>query len=77
MLAGILLTRRKKCGLSQRALAARAGLTHGYIAQLEQAEAMPTLETLMRLSDALGIRLTTLTGQIENACVDTGVSFKD
>ena len=43
-------------GLSQRALAARAGLTNPYIAQLEAGQrGNPTVLVAVRLADALGV----------------------
>ena len=43
-------------GLSQRALAARAGLTNPYIAQLETGQrSNPTVLVATRLADALGV----------------------
>ena len=43
-------------GLSQRALAARAGLTNPYIASLETGQrGNPTVLVAVRLADALGV----------------------
>ena len=56
-LLGTLIKRlRTARGLSQRALAARAGLTNPYIAQLETGQrGNPTVLVATRLADALGV----------------------
>lgn len=53
--AGVLLREtRQRHGLSQRALALRAGTTQAWISQLERGTASPTLETLRRLLVCMG-----------------------
>lgn len=53
------LTRyRAKHGLSQRALAQKLGMKQPAIARLEVGEHNPSLETLYRLSQQLGIHIT-------------------
>ena len=47
-------------GLSQRALAEKTGLTYVHIARLELAQSDPRLSTLVRLAEALEIRLVDL-----------------
>jgi transcriptional regulator with XRE-family HTH domain len=47
-------------GLSQEALAVDAGLDRSYIGRLERAVENPTIETLGKLADALGVRLVDL-----------------
>ena len=51
---------RKVRGLSQRALAERAGVGYVNIARLELGQTDPRLSTLQRLAEALGIRLVDL-----------------
>jgi transcriptional regulator with XRE-family HTH domain len=46
---------RMEQGLSQRALAARAGLSREYLARLETARQDPTLSTLEKLARALKV----------------------
>ncbi len=47
-------------GLSQRALAERAGMPYPMIARLELGQTDPRLSTLVRLAEALEIRLVDL-----------------
>ncbi len=47
---------RKKAGLTQEALAEKAGLHGSYISQLERGVKSATLETLECISEGLGIR---------------------
>jgi transcriptional regulator with XRE-family HTH domain len=61
-LAERVLQIRKKCGLTQASLASRAGVTVETVARLERvirgrdsANFNPSLDTLMRLSAALGV----------------------
>lgn len=53
--AQILSDIRKEKGLSQETLAEKAGLDRTYISMLERGKRQPTLETLFKLSEALGI----------------------
>jgi transcriptional regulator with XRE-family HTH domain len=51
---------RRRRGLTQEALAAKAGLSRTYLARLETARQDPTLSTLVKLAKALGVPVTTL-----------------
>ncbi len=53
--AQVLSEIRKEKGLSQEALAEKAGLDRTYISMLEREKRQPTLETLFKLSEALKI----------------------
>lgn len=53
--AALLRAARERAGISQEALAARAGLDRSAVGQLERAETSPRLSTAMRLACALGI----------------------
>jgi transcriptional regulator with XRE-family HTH domain len=44
-------------GFSQMALASEAGLDKTYIGLIERAEVNPTVGTLLKLADALGLEL--------------------
>lgn len=55
-----LRTLRLKAGLSQRELAERIGTSQPNVARLEKAPGDPTLGTLRRLADALGVDFNTL-----------------
>jgi len=48
---------RRKAGLSQRALAARAGVTQATIARIERREIDPRSETVLKLLRACGFEL--------------------
>ena len=61
-LATRLKAARTRTGLSQAALAAKAGLTREYVNKLEAGRHDPTVGTLQRLATALGVRVTTLLG---------------
>lgn len=63
-LAVLLKTLRKERGLSQEALAERAGLHRNFISLLERRESQPTVDTLFRLADALGVTAVDLVTQI-------------
>jgi len=53
-------TSRAERGWSQDALAARAGVSKGVLVGLEQGNANPSLGTLLRVSEAIGVPLTRL-----------------
>jgi transcriptional regulator with XRE-family HTH domain len=55
-----LKTVRRRRGLTQEALAAKAGLSRTYLARLETARQDPTLSTLVKLAKALGVPVTRL-----------------
>lgn len=55
--ARLLKEERERQNLSLNVLAARAGLSRQMVSYIEQEERNPTLETLLRLSGALGIEL--------------------
>jgi DNA-binding XRE family transcriptional regulator len=46
---------RSKEGLSQRALAARLGVSQPRVAELESGELNPKIETLLKISAAIGV----------------------
>jgi transcriptional regulator with XRE-family HTH domain len=53
--ANALVAYRGQHGLSQRALAAQIGMRPSVVARLELAEHNPSIETLQRLAEALGL----------------------
>lgn len=55
--AGLLREERERQKLSLNVLAARAGLSRQMVSYIEQEERNPTLETLLRLTEALGVEL--------------------
>ncbi|HUX80783.1 MAG TPA: helix-turn-helix transcriptional regulator [Candidatus Paceibacterota bacterium] len=48
---------RDKLGLSQEALASRAGVHRTYVGMIERAEKNITLENIEKIAKALGIRI--------------------
>ncbi|MDZ4257472.1 MAG: helix-turn-helix transcriptional regulator [Gemmatimonadales bacterium] len=56
-LPALLRTARLRAGLSQRALAARAGTTQSVVARIELGEVSPTWGTIERLLGAAGFGL--------------------
>ena len=50
-------TYRQRHGLTQTELGARVGMSQSQIARLERMDHTPSFETLLRLADALGLRI--------------------
>ena len=48
---------RKNSGLTQKELSERTGIAQGDISKLERGSANPSLRTLKRLADGLGMKL--------------------
>jgi transcriptional regulator with XRE-family HTH domain len=59
-LGGRIRSLRKAKGLSQEALGERSGLNPKYIGQIERAETNPSVETLQRIAEGLGVDLSDL-----------------
>ena len=55
-----LKTLRAKRGLTQKQLAERAGISHGYLARLETARQDPSLTVLEKLAEALSVKVRAL-----------------
>lgn len=51
---------RRRCGLSQRALAQRMQVPRTYVSKIENDKAKPTLASLERIAAAMGIDVATL-----------------
>jgi len=56
LVAAALLKERKRAGLTQEALAARAGISWTYIHMIERGQREPSFGVIEHLSDALGLR---------------------
>ena len=52
-----LVEARNNTGVTQKELAHRTGLTQALISRIESGKSHPTIETLKRLADGLGLRL--------------------
>lgn len=63
-LTALIRTLRKERGLSQETLAERAGLHRNSISLIERGESQPTVDTLFRLADGLGISAVELVERI-------------
>lgn len=63
---GVVIRRnRTDRGLSQESLAELAGLSRSFVGEIERGAAVPSVETLQRLADALGEKLSVLICQYE------------
>jgi transcriptional regulator with XRE-family HTH domain len=58
--AALLKAERERQGLSMTMLAGRAGLSQPSLSYLEHGLRIPNLDTLLRITDALGIELSTV-----------------
>jgi transcriptional regulator with XRE-family HTH domain len=67
MLGEELRKARERAGLTQEQLSFRAEFSRPYISQLERDLKSPTVDTLFRLCDALGIKASTLIETVENS----------
>ena len=47
---------RKRAGISQERLAERADLHHNYVGEVERGEKAATIDTLVKIAKALGVR---------------------
>jgi transcriptional regulator with XRE-family HTH domain len=47
---------RKSAGMSQEKLAERADLHHNYVGEIERGEKAATIDTLLKIAKALGVR---------------------
>lgn len=56
---------RKRAGLSQEELAFRSQCTRNYISLVELGQHSPTLDTLIRICHALGVKASTLVDKVE------------
>lgn len=65
MFGDVLRSARQKAGMTQEDLAFEAKLDRTYISHLENDKKSPTLETLLRLGDALGVAASTLVARVE------------
>jgi transcriptional regulator with XRE-family HTH domain len=70
-LSAILRRLRTDRGLSQQAVASRAGLSRNFVAQIERGESVPTVATLSRIAAALGVAVGELLGEPPLAAADS------
>ena len=55
---------RKRSGLSQEKLAEKADLHHNYVGEIERGEKAATIDTMLKIAKALGIRVRDLVEDI-------------
>lgn len=55
-LGGAVRELREKADLTQMALAEKAGLTLNYVGEVERGEKLASIETVVRLATALGVK---------------------
>ena len=56
---------RERRGLSQEALSDLAGLSRSFLGEIERGDAVPSVETLQKLADGLGEKLSFIVCQYE------------
>lgn len=57
-------TCRKNAGLSQEKLAEKADLHHNFVGELERGEKAATIDSLIKIARALGVKVRDLTGSL-------------
>ena len=62
----VVTNRRRDAGLSQEALALRAGLHRTYIGMIERGQRNPTLDSAKAIGNALDVQLATLIREAEH-----------
>ncbi|WP_281890283.1 helix-turn-helix domain-containing protein [Paenibacillus sp. YYML68] len=63
--------RRKQLGLTQQQVSERAGITQAQVARLENSHSVPSMETVMKVAIALGLKI----GFEEAAAAQTNLSY--
>lgn len=66
LVGNVIADLRKKKGISQEVLSGLADIGRTHLSAIERGERKPTLETLYRLSCALGIKMSDIVIEIEN-----------
>ncbi len=61
----VIFDMRKNKGVSQEVLSGLAGIGRTHLSAIERGERKPTLETLYRISEALGIKMSDIIIEIE------------
>lgn len=72
-----LITERYNQKLTQKELAERAGLTQSAVARLENLDALPRLDTLLKVVDALGMELVLVDEQSHITCSEQRYTTMD
>jgi transcriptional regulator with XRE-family HTH domain len=69
------LAERQARGLTLEALAARAGVTRGFLSKIERGQSQPAMGTVFRLAEALGLAPAALFGATAPAVTPEGPAF--
>jgi transcriptional regulator with XRE-family HTH domain len=69
----LLREKRAALGLSMNAVATRAGLSHSMVSRVERELRKPTLDTVLRITGAMGIDLWPLIKEAEKNCNSTKI----
>ena len=72
-----LIIERHNQGLTQNELAEKAGLTQSAIARLEKLDALPRLDTLLKVVNALGLELILVDKQSAITCSEQSYTMLD
>jgi transcriptional regulator with XRE-family HTH domain len=65
VLGELLRSAREKAGLTQEAVAARAGMDRAYISLIERNRSSPTVDRLVRICVAIDVRPSTILARLE------------
>jgi transcriptional regulator with XRE-family HTH domain len=65
MLGTVLREARLAAGLTQEEVAFRAGLDRSYVSMLEHDKKSPTVDVLLRLSKAMGVKASQILARVE------------
>lgn len=65
LVGNVIASFRKKKGISQEVLSGLADIGRTHLSAIERGERKPTLETLYRISCALGIKMSDIVKEIE------------
>ena len=72
-----LIIERHNLGLTQNELAEKAGLTQSAIARLEKLDALPRLDTILKVVNALGLELILVDKQSVITCSEQSYTMRD
>ena len=61
----VIFEMRKNKGISQEVLSGLAGIGRTHLSAIERGERKPTLETLYRIAEALGVKMSDIIIEIE------------
>ncbi|MFQ6840355.1 MAG: helix-turn-helix domain-containing protein [Agathobaculum sp.] len=53
----LIIKKRKSCGLSQKQLAVKAGITQPFMNEIESGKKKPSIDVLFKLCEILGITI--------------------